>query len=86
MFAKKDATENDIEYFAINKYPTIKLYPGNEKHKEPIHINNKLSIVEMLDLIKSKAFHKINDDNYDRKKESELEKIDKENELLNSDL
>ena len=86
MFAKMDATENDIEYFAINKYPTIKFYPGNEKNKEPIHINNKLSIVEMLDLIKSKAFHKINDENYDRKKESELEKIDKENELLNSDL
>ena len=40
----------------------------------------------MLDVIKSKAYHKINDENYDRNKEIELEKIDKENEQLNSDL
>ena len=86
MFAKMDATENDIEYFVVNKYPTIKFYPGNAKEKEPIHINNRLGIVEILDLIKSKAFHKINDENYDRKKETELEEIEKQNELLTSDL
>ena len=86
MFAKMDATENDIEYFVVNKYPTIKFYPGNAKEKEPIHINNRLGIVEILDLIKSKAFHKINDENYDRKKEIELEEIEKQNELLKSDL
>ena len=86
MFAKMDATENDIEYFSVNKYPTIKFYPGNAKDKEPIHINNRLGIVEMLDLIKSKAFHKINDENYDRNKETKLEEIEKQNELLTSDL
>ena len=86
LFAKMDATENDIEYFAVNKYPTIKFYPGNAKDKEPIHLSNKLGIVDMLDVIKSKAYHKINDENYDRNKEIELEKIDKENEQLNSDL
>ena len=81
-----DATENDIEYFTVNKYPTIKFYPGNKKNLAPIHIGNKLSIVEMLDIIKEHAFHKINDENYDRKKEIELDKKEREEEFLNSDL
>ena len=86
LFAKMDATENDIEYFTVNKYPTIKFYPGNKKNLAPIHIGNKLSIVEMLDIIKEHAFHKINDENYDRKKEIELDKKEREEEFLNSDL
>ena len=86
MFAKMDATENDIEFFPVNRYPTIKFYPGNAKDKEPVHISNRLGIVDMLDVIKSKAFHQINDENYDRKKEIEREKIEKEEELLTSDL
>ena len=40
----------------------------------------------MLDIIKTKAFHKINDENYDRKKEIELDKKEREEEFLNSDL
>jgi len=87
LFAKMDATENDIEYFAVNKYPTIKFYPGNKKDVAPIHIGNKLGIVEMLDIIKENAFHKVNDENYDRKKEIELENKEREEEdLLNSEL
>ena len=86
LFAKMDATENDIEYFAVNKYPTIKFYPGNKKNVAPIHIGNKLGIVEMLDIIKENAFHKINDENYDRKKEIELEKKEREEEFLNEEL
>ena len=86
LFTKMDATENDIDYFSVSKYPTIKFYPGNQKDKNPIHIPNKLGIVDMLDLIKSKAFHKINDENYDRKKEIENEKIERESEFLTSDL
>ena len=86
LFTKMDATENDIDYFSVSKYPTIKFYPGNQKDKNPIHIPNKLGIVDMLDLIKGKAFHKINDENYDRKKEIENEKIERESEFLTSDL
>ena len=87
LFAKMDATENDIEYFAVNKYPTIKFYPGNKKDVAPIHIGNKLGIVEMLDIIKENAFHKVNDENYDRKREIELENKEREEEdLLNSEL
>ena len=85
LFAKMDATENDIEYFAINKYPTIKFYPGNKKDKEPIHISNRLGIVEMLDIIKKNAYHKINDENYNRNKEIELEKKEREEAFLNSE-
>ena len=85
LFAKMDATENDIEYFAINKYPTIKFYPGNKKDKEPIHICNRLGIVEMLDIIKKNAYHKINDENYNRNKEIELEKKEREEAFLNSE-
>ena len=40
----------------------------------------------MLDIIKEHAFHKINDENYDRKKEIELDKKEREEEFLNSDL
>ena len=86
LFTKMDATENDIDYFVVNKYPTIKFYPGNKKNEEPININYKSGIVELLDLIESKAYHRINDENYDRNKEIEQEKIDKEREFLNSDL
>ena len=69
LMAKMDATENDIEDFPINKYPTIKFYPGNAKNKQPIHFNNKRSIDDLLDLIKEKAFHKINDEDYKQKKQ-----------------
>ena len=86
IFAKMDVTENDIEYFAVNKYPTIKFYPGNKKDVEPINISNKLNIVEMLDIIKQKAYHKINDEGYDRNKELEIDKKEREEEFLNSDL
>ena len=68
LMAKMDATENDIEDFPINKYPTIKFYPGNAKNKEPIHFNNKRTIFDLLKLIKEKAFHKINDEDYDEKR------------------
>ncbi len=40
----------------------------------------------MLDIIKENAFHKINDENYDRKKEIELEKKEREEEFLNEEL
>ena len=68
LMAKMDATENDIEDFPINKYPTIKFYPGNAKNKEPIHFNNRQTIFDLLKLIKDKAFHKINDEDYDEKR------------------
>ena len=64
-----DATENDIEDFQITKYPTIKFYPGNAKNKPPNHFSNRQSINDLLNLIKEKAFHKINDEDYDVKKE-----------------
>ena len=68
LFAKMDATENDIEDFQINKYPTIKFYPGNAKNKEPIHFSNRQSIEDLLNLIKEKAAHKVNDEDYITKK------------------
>ena len=85
MFAKLDATENDIEYFAVNKYPTIKFYPGNKKDKEPINISNKLGIVEILDIIKENAYYKINEEGYDRNKEIEIEKKEREEAFLYSE-
>ena len=67
LFAKMDSTENDIEDLPINRYPTIKFYPGNAKNKQPIHFSNRQSITELCDLIKQKAFHKINDEDFDKK-------------------
>ena len=69
LMTKIDATENDIEYFPIKKYPTIKFYPGNAKNKEPIHFFNKQTIDDLLNLLKEKAYHKINDEDYEVKKE-----------------
>ena len=69
LMTKIDSTENDIEYFPVNKYPTIKFYPGNAKNKDPIHFYNKQTIIDLLNLIKEKAYHKINDEDYDIKKE-----------------
>jgi hypothetical protein len=69
LIAKMDATENDIEYFPINKYPTIKFYPGNAKNKEPLHLSNRQSITDLLNLLKQKAYHKVNDEDYDYKEE-----------------
>ena len=80
IMAKMDATENDIEYYPINKYPNIKFYPGNDKNKEPLHFNNRQTIVELLDFIKSKAYHKINDEDYDTKKDV-LEIVHEETDL-----
>ena len=78
LMAKMDATENDIEYYPINKYPTIKFYPGNAKDKDPLQFSNRLSIVDLLNLIKEKAFHKVNDEDFDIKEEKQ--------ETLTSDL
>ena len=64
IFAKIDATENDIEGINVGKYPTIKFYPGNAKDKAPIHFSNKLKIDEMLNLMKKYAYNKINDEDY----------------------
>ena len=69
LLTKVDSTENDIENFPINKYPTIKFYPGNAKNKQPIHFYNKQTIDDLLNLIKEKAYHKINDEDYEVKKE-----------------
>ena len=80
IMAKMDATENDIEYFPINKYPTIKFYPGNAKNKEPLHFNNRQTIVELLDFIKSNAYHKVNGEDYDTKKDV-LEIVSEETDL-----
>ena len=66
LMAKMDATENDIEDFAINKYPTIKFYPGNAKNKEPIPFSNRQSIDDLLNLIKEKGYHKVNDEDYNK--------------------
>jgi protein disulfide-isomerase A1 len=70
LFTKMDATENDIEYYPINRYPTIKFYPGNAKNKAPIHIYNKQNVHYFLEVIKKNAFHKVNSEDYDGNKEN----------------
>ena len=64
LFTKVDITENDIEGMPITQYPTVKFFPGNAKHKEPIHCMNKLSSEDLLNLIKQKAYHKINSEDF----------------------
>ena len=39
----------------------------------------------MLDIIKKNVYHKINDENYNRNKEIELEKKEREEAFLNSE-
>jgi protein disulfide-isomerase A1 len=73
LFAKMDATENDIEAFPINKYPTVKFYPGNAKNKEPLHFSNKQGVDDLLASIKRNAYHKVNDEDYVSQPEPEFE-------------
>ena len=66
VLAKKDSTENEIEPFNINGYPTIKFYPGNQKDKAPMDYKGPRTII---DFIKSNAYNKIvyEEDNKDGK-------------------
>ena len=52
VLAKKDSTENEIEPFNINGYPTIKFYPENQKDKVLMDYKGQelllISLKEML--------------------------------------
>lgn len=58
LMVKIDATENDVEGLIINRFPTIKFYPGNQKEK-PFDYRKKSIESEYINFMKEKAFHKI---------------------------
>ena len=62
LIAKMDATENDVEGFPINNYPSIEFYPGDRKNKSPLHFGYKKGINELIKFIKTNAYNKIDVD------------------------
>ena len=59
MFAKMDATENEIESENILEYPTIKFYPGNKKNLPPIDYEDERTIEDIINFIKDNAYNKV---------------------------
>ena len=60
VIATMDATLNDIEDVQFHYFPTIMLYPGNDKESEPVELKGKKNSVEIIEkFIKKNAFNKI---------------------------
>ena len=59
LFAKMDATENEVESVNIEGYPTIKFYPGNKKDKEPIEFDGERSVPGVLKFLKEHVATKL---------------------------
>ena len=62
LIAKMDPTLNDVEGITIQKFPTIKLYPGNAKDKEPLQFFTRRNIDSLFSFIKNNTYHKIIED------------------------
>ena len=59
IFAKIDATLNDVDDFQIHNFPSIFLYPGNAKDKEPIEFKGRKNNIESIEkFILKHAYHK----------------------------
>ena len=67
LIAKMDATLNDIEDVQIHNFPTIAFYPGNAKDKEPLSFYKRRNTTSLLNFIKKNAYHKIIDEDEDKK-------------------
>ena len=59
LIAKMDVTENDVEGFPINNFPSVEFYPGNKKNQLPLHFPYKKGINELIKFVKENAFHKV---------------------------
>jgi protein disulfide-isomerase A1 len=62
LIAKMDPTMNDVEGYEIQKFPTIKFYPGNAKDKEPLEFFTRKNIDSLFSFIKNNTYHKIIED------------------------
>ena len=62
LIAKMDAIANEVEGLQINKFPTIKFYPGNAKDKEPLGYFTRRNITGLYNFIKKNAYNKIIED------------------------
>ena len=62
LIAKIDSTENDVEDFPVNNFPSIEFYPGNRKNKKPLHFAYKRGINNLIKFIKQNSYNKINVD------------------------
>ena len=60
IFTKINMAENEIQNEDILSFPTIKLYPGNNKNRNNVKIyEGDRSIEDMINFIKNNSFHKI---------------------------
>lgn len=59
MFAKIDATENEIEGYSIAGFPTVKFFPGNKKNNAPVDYDGERSVEDLTSFIKKNVYHKL---------------------------
>jgi protein disulfide-isomerase A1 len=67
LIAIMDGTLNDVEGYQIHNFPTFKFYPANAKDKDPLTFHTRKNITSLYNFIKKNSFHKIIDDEDDKK-------------------
>ena len=73
--AKVDATANDIPD-EIQGFPTIKLFPANEKDKNPIEYTGSRTVEDLANFIRDHGSHKVDAYAAQRANETEAEMPD----------
>jgi protein disulfide-isomerase A1 len=58
IFGEIDMTENDLENARVTSYPTIKLYPANEKDR-PIVFTGKRDEASIIEFVKENAHYAV---------------------------
>lgn len=71
LIAKMDPTVNDVDGYEIHNFPTIMLYPGNAKDKDPLIFDFRNNIDSLYKFLKNNSFTKIIDEE-DLKKNTDL--------------
>lgn len=59
LIAKIDATENDVEPYVIDHFPTIKFFAGNQKNQKPFDYRKRKTESEFISFLKEKCYNKL---------------------------
>lgn len=59
IFAKIDATENEVEGIEIKDFPTFKFWPGNSKNLTPKDFNMDVTAEGIIKFLKNNCFNRV---------------------------